>query len=40
MTDRNGRRQREVGYDTEDVIKEFVAGERCRWAVLDRYIDR
>jgi hypothetical protein len=29
-TDRNGRRQREVGYDTEDVIKEFVAGERCR----------
>jgi superfamily II DNA helicase RecQ len=39
-TDRNGRRQREVGYDTEDVIKEFVAGERCCRAVLDGYIDR
>jgi superfamily II DNA helicase RecQ len=39
-TDRNGRRQREVGYDTEDVMKEFVAGERCRRAVLDGYIDR
>jgi superfamily II DNA/RNA helicase len=38
-TDRNGRRRREVGYDTEDVIKEFVAGERCRRAVLDGYID-
>ena len=38
-TDRNGRRRREVGYDTEDVIKEFVAGKRCRWVVLDRYID-
>ena len=38
-TDRNGRRRREVGYDTEDVMKEFVAGERCRRAVLDEYID-
>jgi superfamily II DNA/RNA helicase len=38
-TDRNGRRRREVGYDTEDVMKEFVAGERCRRAVLDGYID-
>jgi superfamily II DNA helicase RecQ len=38
-TDRNGRRRREVGYDTEDVIKEFVAGERYRRAVLDGYID-
>jgi hypothetical protein len=39
-TDQNGRRRREVGYDIEDVMKEFVAGERCRQAVLDRYIDR
>jgi hypothetical protein len=39
-TDRNGRRQREVGYNTEDVMKEFIAGERCRRAVLDRYINR
>ena len=38
-TDRNGRRRREVGYDTEAVMKEFVAGERCRRVVLDRYID-
>jgi hypothetical protein len=38
-TDRNSRRRREVGYDTEDVIKEFVAGKRCRRTVLDRYID-
>jgi hypothetical protein len=38
-TDWNGRRRREVGYDTEDVIKEFVAGKRCRQAVLDGYID-
>jgi hypothetical protein len=38
-TDRNGRRRREVGYDTEDVIKEFVAGGRYRRAVLDGYID-
>ena len=28
-TDWNSRRQREVGYNTEDVIKEFIAGERC-----------
>jgi hypothetical protein len=38
-TDRNGRRRREVGYDTEDVIKEFVAGGRYCRAVLDGYID-
>jgi hypothetical protein len=38
-TDRNGRRRREVGYDIEDVMKEFVAGERCCQAVLDGYID-
>jgi hypothetical protein len=38
-TDRNSRRRREVGYDTEDVMKEFVAGERCRRAVLDGYIN-
>jgi superfamily II DNA helicase RecQ len=28
-TDRNGRRRREVGYDIDDMMKEFVAGERC-----------
>jgi hypothetical protein len=39
-TDRNGRRRREVGYNTEDVMKEFIAGKRCYRAVLDRYIDR
>jgi len=38
--DQNGRRQREVSHNTEDVMKEFVAGERCCWVVLDRYIDR
>jgi superfamily II DNA helicase RecQ len=38
-TDRNSRRQRKVSYDIEDVMKEFVAGERCYRAVLDRYID-
>jgi superfamily II DNA helicase RecQ len=38
-TDRNDRRRREVGYNTEDVMKEFVAGERCRRAVLNEYID-
>jgi hypothetical protein len=37
--DRNGRRRREVGYNTEDVMKEFIAGKKCRRAVLDRYID-
>jgi hypothetical protein len=39
-TDQNGRRRREVGYDTEDIMKEFVVGKRCRRAVLDRYINR
>jgi hypothetical protein len=39
-TDRNGRRRRKVGYDTEDVIKEFVAGEKYRRAVLNGYVDR
>ena len=39
-TDRNSRRRREVGYNTEDVIKEFVAGKRYRQTVLDRYINR
>jgi hypothetical protein len=39
-TDRNGRRRREVGYDTEDVMKEFVVSKRCYQAVLDRYINR
>jgi hypothetical protein len=28
-----------VGYDTEVVMKEFVAGERCCRTVLDRYIN-
>ena len=28
-TDRNGRRRREVSYNTKDVMKEFVVGERC-----------
>jgi hypothetical protein len=28
-TDRNSRRRREVSYNTKDIIKEFVAGERC-----------
>jgi hypothetical protein len=27
--DQNSRRRREVGYNTEDVMKEFVVGERC-----------
>jgi hypothetical protein len=38
-TDRNGRRQREVSYDIEDMMKEFVAGKRYCQAVLDRYIN-
>lgn len=38
-TDRNGRRRREVGYETEAVIKEFVEGRRCRRVVLDGYMD-
>jgi hypothetical protein len=38
-TDRNSRRRRKVGHNTEDVIKEFVVGERCRRAVLDGYVD-
>jgi hypothetical protein len=40
MTDRNSRRQREIGYKTDIVMKEFMVGERCRWVVLDRYVDR
>jgi superfamily II DNA helicase RecQ len=28
-TDQNGRRRREVGHDTKDMIKEFVASKRC-----------
>jgi len=39
-TDQNSRRRREVSHDTKDMMKEFVAGERCCQAVLDRYIDR
>jgi superfamily II DNA helicase RecQ len=38
-TDRNGRRRREVGYDTEAVMKEFIGGQRCRRVALDGYID-
>jgi len=38
-TDQNSRRRRKVSHNTEDVMKEFVASERCRRAVLDGYID-
>jgi hypothetical protein len=38
-TDRNGRSRREVRYDIEAVIKEFVGGQRYRRVVLDGYID-
>jgi len=38
-TDRNSRRRRDISHDTDIVMKEFVAGERCCQVVLDRYID-
>jgi hypothetical protein len=38
-TDQNSRRRKEVSYDTEDIMKEFVVGKRCRRVVLDGYIN-
>jgi hypothetical protein len=38
--DQNSRRQREVSYNTEDMIKEFIVGKRYCRAVLDGYINR